>query len=227
VLAEPASPISRALYGALTPMILLIPRPDAIRVEYRNGKRYRRSKFRAEVLAIPLSDSLFREYMPARIRANDSASGNVFYGASIPYLARNSVFIYYGATVFDWKGRLRKVTIETLERLVFLEKDHSEIRRAVIGVARLAITKWPLSSGRIAWAAKCNHSTDPDNPLPWEMEDSEMGNELRSLFNQFEFTGGHIYLDTETPIDTGTAWHAESFMAEVQKVLDAELDMSF
>jgi hypothetical protein len=87
-------------------MFRVIPAPHAIRVEYRNGERFRRTRFKAKPLLIPASPFRVEEHLPTSIPANDSASDDISYGHSIPFDAEKGVVIYYGVTVLDWKQRL-------------------------------------------------------------------------------------------------------------------------
>jgi hypothetical protein len=172
-------------------------------------------------LVIPASPSRVEEHLPTSIPANDSASGDIVYGSSIPFDAEKGVIIYYGITVLDWKERLARETKQQVLALIPLEPDKARINKAVIGVARLAIAKMAPPAGRMV---NVEAGIEVDRALRLQFKQGEMGRLLKSLLWWFETIGGHVDLDSEQHVDTSTEYHAESFMLVVQRTLEEVLD---
>jgi hypothetical protein len=218
---------SRLLFGTVHPltrsplvMFEVISSPSAIRVEYRNGKRFRRTSFKTANYVTPASPSRVEEHLPTSIPANDSASEDITYESSIPFDAEKGVIIYYGVTVLDWKQQLAREVEHSVLALIRLEPDKTVIRKAAIGVARLAIAELASPADRMV---RTEAGIKLDHALRLQIKQGEMGRELKSLLWWFDAIGGHIHLDSEQDVDTSTEYHAESLMLVVQRTLEEVL----
>jgi hypothetical protein len=94
------------LIWSLLVMYWVIPEPHAIRIEYRNGKRFRRIRIKTGDILIPASPCRVEQHLPTSIPANDSASDDISYESSIPFDSEKGVFIYFSVKVLDWKEML-------------------------------------------------------------------------------------------------------------------------
>jgi hypothetical protein len=168
----------------------------------------------------PASPCRVDEHLPTSIPANDSASDDITYESSIPFDAEKGVIIYYGVTVLDWKQLLAREVEHSVLALIRLEPDKTVIRKAAIGVARLAIADLASPADRMV---RSEAGIKLDRALRLQFKQGEMGRELKSLLCYLNNIGDFVYLESTHHVDTSTEYHAESLMLVVQRTLEEVL----